>query len=160
MSYLAEYPGDVNYPPATGACEPLTVTPVPAPAIAIVKNPAKQTVAFGGTAKFKITVTNSGNTILTNVIVRDPAATDCKRTSAQIPALASLEPGASVTYSCVKRDVRASFTNVATAFGAAPSGLAVSATDRAAIKAQPLAPKHRTKPHKRTVSHQRPKSTG
>ena len=28
MSYRAEYLGDVNYPPGTGACEPLTVTPI------------------------------------------------------------------------------------------------------------------------------------
>ena len=55
-----------------GACEPLTVTPVPAPKIAIVKNPAKQSVPVGGSAKFKITVTNAGNTVLTNVTVTDP----------------------------------------------------------------------------------------
>ena len=69
MSYRADYLGNANYAAVTGACEPLTVTPVPAPTIAIVKNPAKQSVAVGGTAKFKITVTNAGNTVLTNVTV-------------------------------------------------------------------------------------------
>ena len=49
MSYQAEYLGDANYPAHTGACEPLTVTPAPAPSIAIVKNPKSQTVAIGGT---------------------------------------------------------------------------------------------------------------
>ena len=42
MSYQADYQGDANYPAATGACEPLTVTPAPAPRIAIVKNPQTQ----------------------------------------------------------------------------------------------------------------------
>ena len=45
MSYKADYLGDANYPARSGACEPLTVTLVPAPAIAIVKNPKGQTVA-------------------------------------------------------------------------------------------------------------------
>ncbi len=48
MSYQAEYLGDANYPARTGACEPLTVTPVPQPAIAIVKNPKSQTVCGRG----------------------------------------------------------------------------------------------------------------
>ena len=48
MSYQAEYLGDANYPARTGACEPLTVTPVPEPAIAIVKNPKSQTVRLVG----------------------------------------------------------------------------------------------------------------
>ena len=106
MSYRADYLGNASYPAATGACEPLTVTPVPAPKIAIVKNPKKQTVAVGGTAKFKITVTNAGNTVLTNVTVTDPKTPNCNRTSAQIPALASMAPGASVTYTCSRANVR------------------------------------------------------
>jgi uncharacterized repeat protein (TIGR01451 family) len=163
ISYQAVYLGNASYAPVTGACEPLTVTPAPLPGLVIVKNPAKQTVAFGGTAKFKITVTNTGNTVLTNVIVRDPAATNCKRTSAQIPALASMNPGASVTYSCSKQDVHASFTNVATASGTAPSGAIVGGTDSAAIKAQAFKPKQKVKPKPKpsnVTTHQKPKSTG
>ena len=82
MSFKADYLGDANYPARSGACEPLTVTPVPAPAIAIVKNPKSQTVAVGGTATFSITVTNAGNTVLTNVTVTDPLSPNCNRTSA------------------------------------------------------------------------------
>ena len=93
MSYKAEYQGDANYPARTGACEPLTVTPVPQPAIAIVKNPKSQTVAVGGTATFSITVTNAGNMVLTNVKVMDPLSPKCNRTKADIPALASMAPG-------------------------------------------------------------------
>ena len=159
ISYRAAYLGDSSYAAVTGACEPLTVTPVPLPAITIVKNPAKQTVAFGGTAKFKITVTNTGNTVLTTVVVRDPAATNCKRTSAQLPALASMNPGASVTYSCAKTGVRAAFTNTATATGTAPSGAIVSGTDTATIRVQRVAPAQKAKPAKVT-SHKKPKSTG
>ena len=74
------------------------MTPVPAPAIAIVKNPKSQTVfGSGGTARFTITVTNVGNTVLTNVTVTDPLSPNCNRTQAQFPALASMAPDASVT---------------------------------------------------------------
>src|SRR5207302_582948 len=32
LSYKADYQGDANYPARSGACEPLAVTPLPAPA--------------------------------------------------------------------------------------------------------------------------------
>ena len=54
MSYQVEYLGDANYPARTAACEPLTVTPAPAPGIAIVKNPKSQSIAMGGTARFSM----------------------------------------------------------------------------------------------------------
>ncbi len=165
MSYQAEYSGDANYPPRLGACEPLTVTPVPAPAIAIVKNPKSQTVPVGGTATFTITVTNAGNTVLTDVNVVDPLSPNCNRTKAQIPALASMAPGATVTYSCTRPSVRASFDNVATATGTPPSGPNVTASDSAPVKAQALTPakkkvvkKKQKKP--KVVSHKKPKATG
>src|SRR5438093_12495056 len=115
-----------------GACEPLNVTPVGTPgtpAIAIVKNPKSQTVASGGTATFTITVTNSGNLTLTNVTVTDPLSPNCNRTKADLPALASMAPGASLTYTCTRPNVRASFDNVATAIGTPPSGPNVTASD-------------------------------
>jgi len=165
MSYRAEYLGDANYPARTGACEPLTVTPVPAPAIAIVKNPKSQTVAVGGTATFTITVTNAGNTVLTDVTVVDPLSPNCNRTKADIPALASMAPGATVTYSCTRPNVRANFDNVATATGTPPSGPNVTATDTAPVKTRALTPakkkvvkKKKKKP--KVVSHKKPKATG
>jgi uncharacterized repeat protein (TIGR01451 family) len=159
MSYKAEYLGDANYPARSGACEPLTVTPVPAPAIAIVKNPKSQTVAVGGTARFTITVTNAGNTVLTNVTVTDPLTPNCNRTSAQIPALASMAPGATVTYSCARPNVRGNFNNVATATGTPPSGPNVTASDTAPVKAAPLPPPKKKK-HVKVISHKKPKATG
>ena len=159
ISFKADYLGDANYPARSGACEPLTVTPVPAPAIAIVKNPKSQTVAVGGTATFSITVTNAGNTVLTNVTVTDPLTPNCNRTSAQIPGLASMVPGAAVTYSCSRPNVRANFNNVATATGTPPSGPNVTASDTAPVKAAPLPPPKKKK-HVKVISHKKPKATG
>jgi large repetitive protein len=159
LSYRADYLGNANYPAATGACEPLTVMPVPAPALAIVKNPATQSVAVGGKAKFKITVTNAGNTTLTNVTVRDAAARNCNRTSAGLPALASMAPGTSVSYSCSRGNVSKSFTNVATATAAPPSGPSVTAKDSARVKVSPLKPPKK-KPALKLVTHKKPKATG
>jgi len=160
MSYKAEYLGDANYPARSGACEPLTVTPVPAPAIAIVKNPKGQTVASGGTARFQITVTNVGNTELTNVTVTDPLTPNCNRTSAQLPALASMAPNASVTYSCSRPNVRRAFDNIATATGTPPAGPKVTASDTAPVKVKALKPPPPKKKQPKVVSHRKPKTTG
>jgi len=161
ISYRADYLGDVNYPARSGACEPLVVTPAPTPAIAIVKNPKSQTVAVGGTATFSITVTNAGNTVLTNVSVTDPLTPNCNRTSAQIPGLASMAPGATVSYTCSRPNVRANFDNVATATGSPPSGPSVTASDTAPVKTKALVPKKVVKKKKpKVVSHKKPKATG
>jgi uncharacterized repeat protein (TIGR01451 family) len=164
MSYSADYSGDANYPAHSGACEPLTVTPVPAPKIAIVKNPKSQTVAGGGTATFTITVTNVGNTVLTDVNVVDPLSPNCNRTKAQIPALASMAPGATITYTCTRPSVTTAFDNVATATGTPPTGPNVTASDTAPVKVRALTPakkvvaKKKKKP--KVVSHKKPKATG
>ena len=163
ISFKAEYLGDANYPARTGACEPLSVTPAPAPAIAIVKNPKSQTVAVGGTATFSITVTNAGNTVLTNVTVTDPLTPNCNRTSAQLPGLASMAPGAAVTYTCSRPNVRGNFDNVATATGTPPSGPNVSASDTAPVKARALTPPKKKVVKKKkpnVISHKKPKATG
>jgi uncharacterized repeat protein (TIGR01451 family) len=157
ISYKADYLGDANYPARSGACEPLTVTPVPAPAIAIVKNPKGQTVNSGGTARFQITVTNVGNTVLTNVTVTDPLSPNCNRTQAQIPALASMAPNAAVTYSCSRPNVTRAYDNIATATGTPPTGPNVTASDTAPVKVvKPFVPKN----HPKVVSHKKPKATG
>src|SRR5262249_59050773 len=136
--------------PHPGAREPLTVTPVPSPAISIVKNPKSQTVSVGGTATFTITVTNAGNTVLTDVHVDDPLSPACNRTKAELPALASMAPGATVTYTCTRANVRSAYDNVATATGTPPSGPNVSATDIAPVKVKALTPPTKPKPTKPT----------
>jgi uncharacterized repeat protein (TIGR01451 family) len=70
---------------------------------------------------------------LTNVRVTDAQAPACARTSAEIPALASMAPAASVTYSCTRANVQESFTNVAVATGTPPSGADVSDDDDARV---------------------------
>ena len=165
MSYRADYQGDANYPAATGACEPLTVTPAPAPRIAIVKNPQTQSVAVGRHGA----VHDHGHQRREHrADERDchrPGRAGCNRNSALIPALASMDPGETVIYRCTKPNVRASFANVATAVGTPPSGPNVTATDRAQIKVTPLKPPAKpNKPKKpkkpSTVTHKKPKVTG
>ena len=86
---------------------PVVVTPG-TPHIAITKNPKEQSVPSGSTVTWTIVVTNDGAVTLTNVRVTDPEAPGCARTSAQIPALATMAPGASTTYQCTRENVTAS----------------------------------------------------
>ena len=138
-SFQATYSGDANYVGSTGGCEPLTVTSPPpsggggTPAIGITKNPKSQSIATGATANFTIVVTNTGSLTLTNVSVSDPLSPNCNQTSSSIPALASMAPGASVTYNCSLSNVTASFTNVATATGTGSNGQTVTASDSAPV---------------------------
>jgi uncharacterized repeat protein (TIGR01451 family) len=131
-------PGHVN---SSDALKHWNAPPPPStpqtPAIAITKNPKSQTIASGATATWTIVVTNTGNVTLTNVHVVDPIAPDCVKTSAQIPALASMAPGASVTYNCSLGNITANLTNVATDIGTPPSGPDVSATDSAQVIVTP-----------------------
>jgi uncharacterized repeat protein (TIGR01451 family) len=134
-----------------------------APSIAIVKQPKSQTVASGGTATFTITVTNTGGVTLTNVTIVDTRSPNCNRTKANIPALASMAPGAHVTYTCRRPNVTASFDNVAVATGTPPAGPPVTATDTAPVKVSALKPatkKVAKKKKPKVVSHKKPKATG
>jgi uncharacterized repeat protein (TIGR01451 family) len=103
------------------------------PHISISKSPDAQTILIGQTANFTITVTNDGNATLTNVVVTDALAPGCARTSADIPGLASMAPGATITYTCSLANVTTSFTNIAVATGHPPLGPDVSAQDTAAV---------------------------
>ena len=149
LSYGADYSGDANYPSRSSACEPLTVraarpppTPQPVtPHIQITRSPTNQTVSYGASLIWSITVTNDGDEPLSNVRVTDQGAPDCAKTSASIAALASILPGANVAYTCTLAGVTASLTNVATATGTPPlDGADVSATDTAHVLVTPPAP--------------------
>jgi uncharacterized repeat protein (TIGR01451 family) len=85
-------------------------------------------------------VRNTGAVTLTNVRVTDPLAPNCNRTSAQIPALATMAPGASVTYTCSRPNVTQAFTNTATDTGTPPTGPDVSASDSARVRPAPFQP--------------------
>ena len=143
--WQAAYSGDANNAASTSPCTsehlvvsspPSPPSPPPAaqnPAISITKNPKGQTIQSGSNASFAITVTNTGNVTLTNVTVSDPLTPDCSKTSATISALASMAPGASVSYNCSLANVTSNFTNVATATGTPPSGPNVTASDSAPV---------------------------
>jgi uncharacterized repeat protein (TIGR01451 family) len=89
------------------------VQPVTHPAIQIVKDPKSQTVTKGNTATFTITVLNTGDVALTDVVVTDALSPDCNRT------IGNLAPGQSVSYKCTRPNVQSSFTNVAVVTGKA-----------------------------------------
>ncbi|WP_296699811.1 SdrD B-like domain-containing protein [Thiocapsa sp. UBA6158] len=84
----------------------------PATSISIVKTAADDTeiqqIRSGGTASFKVTVTNTGNLTLTSILVTDPLTPACNF------EIASLAPGArSTVKTCTKDNVTADFTNIA-----------------------------------------------
>ena len=141
-------------PPVTGedTAHVTVVQPVTHPSISIVKNPKAQNVTVGNKATFDITVTNNGDTALTNVTVSDPLSPNCDRT------IGNLAAGASVSYSCTRPNVRSDFTNVATATGTAGTQT-VTAKDTAPVNAvKALTPPPTVKP--KVVSHKKPKATG
>ena len=125
-------------PPSSDDETVVTAAPAPQPtpsnpAISVTKSPKSQTVTSPGTAVWTIAVTNTGNVTLANVRTTDPVAADCAKTSAQVSALASMGPGASVSYTCSLSGITQSLTNVVTATGTPPSGSDVSASDSAQV---------------------------
>ncbi len=113
---------------------PVVPAPTPHAAIGIVKDPKSQTIGTGGTAKFTITVTNTGDVTLSNVQVTDPLSPGCDK------GLGTLAVGQSKSYSCSKANVTADFENVATATGKPPTTATVKATDHAQINVQAFVP--------------------
>ena len=121
-----------------------------------------------GMVASELFATEGANVVLTDVTVTDPKSPNCNRTKADIPALASMAPGAHVTYTCTRPNVTASFDNVAVATGKPPVGPPVTATDSAPVKIAPLKPATKKKVAKKTkklpkpkvVSHKKPRATG
>jgi uncharacterized repeat protein (TIGR01451 family) len=85
-------------------------------------------IKSGGTAVWRITVTNSGGVALSNVTVSDQLDSACSGQAA-----ATLAPGASAVETCTSMNVTKAFTNVATATGTPPSGPNVTATGSATV---------------------------
>jgi uncharacterized repeat protein (TIGR01451 family) len=134
--WVASYGSDTKNAASSSTCGDVNETPVVIkPHISISKSPDAQTILIGQTASFTIQVTNDGDSTLTNVVVTDALAPGCARTSADIPGLASMAPGSTITYTCTLANVTASFTNVAVATGKPLVGPNVSAQDTAAVTA-------------------------
>jgi uncharacterized repeat protein (TIGR01451 family) len=97
------------------------------PAIDIQKTPDTQTIASGETANFSVTVANTGNVTLTNVVITDPLTPGCART------FASLAVNESQTYTCAQPNVTASFVNTINVTATPPTGPALTDSDTANV---------------------------
>ena len=93
---------------ATDTATVFVDAPEGAPAIQIEKTPDTQVVVEGGRATFTITVTNTGNVLLSTIVVTDPLATECNKSEASLPV------GGNITYTCSSDLLSAGFTNTAT----------------------------------------------
>jgi len=133
--WVASYAsGDNNNNGSASSCGAEGENPVViAPHISVVKTPDEQVIRNNDSVSWTIQVINDGSSTLTNVNVTDAQAPGCARTSADIPALASMDPGDTVTYTCSRDSNTASFTNVAVATGTPDVGDDVSAEDSAHV---------------------------
>ena len=123
--------------PAVTDSDGATVTAAQVPSVRIIKT-ADQTAygASGDTLTYTLTVENTGNTTLTNVVVTDPKAT------VSGGPIASLAPGQSdattfaASYTVGQADLDAgSFTNTATVTAKDPNGDPVADTDSVTVPA-------------------------
>ncbi|WHT19325.1 hypothetical protein N8J89_40635 [Crossiella sp. CA-258035] len=111
-------------PPVTGTDD--ATVDVVHPAIEVGKSADKQTVRAGDEVRFTVTVKNTGDVPLTNVVISDPAAPGCAAT------VARLEVGAAHTVSCTVTAPADDFVNTATGTGTPPVGPPV--TDESTVR--------------------------
>ena len=120
----------VNAQPPYGAAleeSDSAVVEVINPAIAISKTPDSQIVEAGSPVTFTISVQNSGDITLTNVLVTDALVPACDMD------LGTLAPDVSASYRCILDEADQSFTNVASVVGLPPVGSTVQAVDSAEV---------------------------
>ena len=86
----------------------------------------KVTIPSGGTVYWQLTVTNTGNTILSDVRIDDPSL-------GAIEPIGSLAPGQTVTRVIAQHNVGNSYTNVATITGKTPDKTPVTGKDTAEV---------------------------
>ncbi len=79
-------------------------------------------VTFGANVTFRITVSNTGDVPLKNVLVTDGAAPDCGGYLASKGGPADLQPGDSFSYECVALNVQSEFSNRARVVGEFQNG--------------------------------------
>lgn len=98
-----------------------TDIPIGAPDISVTKTPATQTVISGQPATFTITVINSGNTPLSNIIVSDPQCSTLTYISGDTNSNSILETTETWTYTCTVNNVTSPFTNTVQVTGTPPN---------------------------------------
>ena len=103
-----------------------TVTVI-TPALTITKDAAPADVRAGDLITFTITVTNAGDTPLTDVAVADDRTPACAKT------IGTLAPQGRQTYTCTAPAPADDFTNTATATGKDQLGRKVKVTDDAVV---------------------------
>lgn len=81
---------------------------------------------------WRITVTNTGMQVLSNLVVTDPQVAACATPAAFTPP-ATLGLNASFSYTCVTNDLIVGFTNTATVTGISPSNVQVTDNDPAQV---------------------------
>jgi len=89
----------------------MPVTAQAAPSISVTKTPANQTVMSGAPANFTISVTNTGDVMLTPVIVQDFQAPECSRNTS------GFLPGRTISWTCSHAGETASYWNLVSATG-------------------------------------------
>ncbi|HSR68552.1 MAG TPA: hypothetical protein VLU25_11475 [Acidobacteriota bacterium] len=111
------------------SCDAVELGILPDPQITVVKTPASQMVAAGGTASFTFTVTSL--TTISNVVVSDnPACDTLAGPMGDTNNDTILTPDETWTYTCEVENVTASFMDTVTVTGDGPLG-AVMDTDTA-----------------------------
>lgn len=98
------------------------------PALTIAKTATPAVVSPGATVTWTVTVTNTGDVDLANVVVTDPIATGCQ--TAATPA--SLGVGASIALTCATQNVTQPVTNTATVTATDPQGTPLAPTSATA----------------------------
>lgn len=100
------------------------------PGVSISLSPRSQSVASGGTARFTVTVTNSGTLNLSSIAVSDAQSPHCAKSSG---GLSNLTPGATSSYSCSVEGVTTNLTNTATVSALSARGDTVTASDSVTV---------------------------
>lgn len=112
----------------TGPADASYQVPVALPGISIDKAEDLQVIESGASAVWTITVTNTTDVDLINVVVTDPLAPECDRT------IGDLAAGAQESYQCSLDNVTEGFTNVASVVGTDENQNQVTDTDDAEVQ--------------------------